>query len=135
MLKPDVIYQNGQSSLISAAAFYSKKYGCNLLWHVASDSNVVSKRRFFLFRNPHKFLDRKFFKYGVKRAHNIIVQTNYQKRLVKNLNSNAKIHLIKNFHPFPEEGSLKKKNQIIWVANFKILKQPELFMDLSNPIN
>jgi glycosyltransferase involved in cell wall biosynthesis len=107
-----------------------------LIWHVASDSNVVAKRRFTLPRHAHKLLDRKLFKYGVGHAHHIIVQTNYQKNLLKSLNNEAKISLIRNFHPFPDEKPLEeKKNQIIWVANFKTLKQPELFIDLSETLN
>ena len=133
VLKPDVIYQNGESSLISAAAFYSKRYKCNLIWHVASDSNVVDKRKYFLLRHAHKLLDRKLFKYGAKIAHHIIVQTNYQKKIVELFNKNAKTHLVRNYHPFPVELPMAtKKNQIIWVANLKLLKRPELFINLSN---
>lgn len=135
-INPDIIYQNGSSALISAAAWYSKYYNCKLIWHVASDSNVVSKRKFSLLRHAHKIMDKKLFKYGVGHAHHIIVQTNYQKKLIRSLNNKAIISLVRNFHPFPEEIPMKnKKNQIIWVANFKLLKQPELFIDLSETLN
>jgi glycosyltransferase involved in cell wall biosynthesis len=135
MIRPHVIYQNGASSLISAAAFYSHRFNCTLIWHVASDNDVLSIRRISPIRHMHKLLDKKFLQYGIKRAHKIIVQTNFQAQLVQKLNSQANIFLIKNFHPIPEEVSETiKKNQIIWVANLKRLKQPEVFIDLSRAL-
>lgn len=135
-IKPDVIYQNGSSALISAAAVYANRFDCKLIWHVASDSNVVSKIKYSPIRQIHKLIEKKFFEYGIKRAHKVVAQTIYQKKLVKMYNDKAKIHLVRNFHPYPEDkNKVRKKNQIIWVANFKKLKQPEMFIELSKKLN
>lgn len=128
-IKPEIIYQKADSALISAAAFYSQFSNCKLVWHVASDSNLIKKRNR---RQIKRLIDKKFFVYGMKKAQTIIVQTAYQGKLVKNSNKKANIRLIKNFHPSPEKkNNHQKKRQIIWVANFKKLKQPKIFIDLA----
>lgn len=131
-IKPNVIYQRGGSALIGAAAFYSKRFNCNLIWHLASDSDVEYKIKSSLL-HAHRLIDQTLFNYGSRKAKHIIVQTNYQKRVVRSMNYKAEIHFLKNFHPFPVENAPKqKKNQIIWVANFKMVKQPEVFINLSS---
>lgn len=132
-ISPDAIYQNGASALIGVAGYYSKDNSCKLIWHVASDSNLVQKKKFSPIKHFYKLIEKKLFEYGIKKADEIVVLTEYQGQLARKINNNkAEIKLIRTFHPFPEKNKHKiKKNQIIWVANFKKLKQPEMFINLS----
>jgi glycosyltransferase involved in cell wall biosynthesis len=132
---PDVIYQKGASALISAAALYSRRFGSKIIWHFSSDRNVVIKEKISKIFQFNRYIENKLFQYGIKNAHEIIVQTNFQKLAVKKFNQKARLHLIRNFHPFHDGNDLKKKkNQVVWVGNFKRLKQPELFIELSKTL-
>lgn len=135
-IKPDVIYQRGSSALIFGGARFSMRYGAKLIWHVASDSNLVEKEELPKIYQLNRYADKKLFEYGIKKAHAVIAQTEYQARWTKKYNESAVVRVIRNFHPLPEnQNSGKKKDQIIWVANIKQLKQPKLFIDLAKSLN
>jgi glycosyltransferase involved in cell wall biosynthesis len=86
-------------------------------------------------RQFHKYIDRKLFKYGIKNAHVIIAQTGYQAKRAFGINKKAAIEIVRNFHPSPKNiSNIDKKKKITWVANFKRLKQPEIFIALSKKL-
>lgn len=133
-LRPDVIYQNGGCAYTGIAAHYAKKNGCRMIWHIASD-NDLKYRVSPSVSKPHKIIERQFLNYGIRNSGIIIAQSQYQEEIVRKYNSRAQIHLIKNHHPVPPRSDLSpKKNQILWVANFKQLKQPELFIQLAEAL-
>jgi glycosyltransferase involved in cell wall biosynthesis len=136
IVKPDIVYQRGSSAVIFAGAFYSMRYGCKLIWHVSSDNNLIQKKNKIKIHQINKFVENLFFKYGIKKAHKIIAQTNYQASLVSRYNQTAEIKVVRNFHPVDERKKCgQKKDQIVWVGNIKILKQPELFIELVKKIS
>ena len=132
--KPDVIYQRIGFSATGIAAIFCKKSKCRLntklVFHIAHDRDVsISSRlpfhRFYLY--PEKVL----MQYGIRRADSIIAQTNYQDEL---LQSNYKLQataIIPNGHPVPRD-CIKSEHiiRVLWVANMKPIKQPEIFIKL-----
>jgi glycosyltransferase involved in cell wall biosynthesis len=131
-IKPHVIYQRGDSPLIYAALIFVRKFDCKLIWHVSSDSNLNKKIKKFRFWNFKTILNQKFFDWGKKGANLTIVQTVFQSKLVRGINKKTEIKIIRNYHPLPKKWKVnQKKNQIVWVGNFKKLKQPEIFIDLA----
>jgi glycosyltransferase involved in cell wall biosynthesis len=134
-LRPDVIYENGGCAYTGIAAFYAKKTGCKMIWHIASDNDLKSiYDRVNL--KPHKFIEKQILQWGVRNAMVVIAQSEYQKQIVARYNKKAIIHLIRNFHPIPDRKEMSDKlNQIVWVANFKQLKQPELYIQLASALS
>jgi glycosyltransferase involved in cell wall biosynthesis len=134
-IKPHVIYQRGDSPLIYAAFIFAKRFDCKLIWHVSSDSNLNDRIRKIRFWNIKTILNKKFFDWGKIKADLTIVQTVYQSKLVREKNNATEIKIIRNFHPFPPKKKCHhKKNQIIWVGNFKKLKRPEIFIELAKEV-
>jgi glycosyltransferase involved in cell wall biosynthesis len=130
-INPDVIYENGGCAYTGIAAYHAKRSGCQSIWHIASDNDLKGINGLSLLK-PHRYIERKMLHWGIKHAKIIVAQSDAQKRIVARINPNATIHLVRNFHPDPQHnGSIEKSNQIVWVANFKPLKQPEIFITLA----
>lgn len=127
-ISPGVIYQRGLSALTGITAYYAKKNNCRLIFHIAHDRDVSRHR--LPFNKPWLLPELFFMRYGIKHADTIIAQTQYQARLLKkNYGRNAIV--IPNGHPVPEDTK-KTDNPItvLWIANWKPIKQPEIFIDL-----
>jgi glycosyltransferase involved in cell wall biosynthesis len=145
----DIFYQRGATIFTFATAMAAKKYNRKFIWATASDMDCLSAMKqtaFDMASLKNKPLRSKLIKvlltsiekclsaYGIKCADLIIAQTETQKNLlIKYLNiPNNKIEIIPNMHPVPP---LKGKNSevlmILWMANIKSLKQPELFVKLA----
>lgn len=134
-LKPDVIYENGGCAYTGAAVYYALRAGCRMIWHVASDNDLEFESRGLLLK-PHKFIERKLLNYGIRKSPTIIAQSSQQKEIISKYNRKAKISIIKNHHPVPALCTLPpKKSQIVWVANIKELKQPEIFIKLAEELS
>ena len=130
-IKPDIIYQTVGCAYTGIAAFYAKKAGCAMIWHIASDNDLAFQYKWSDLK-PNKFIDKKLLQWGIKNTKTIIAQSECQKKIVEKINPRASIHLIRNFHPLPEENEKADKlDQIVWVANIKTLKQPEMYIELA----
>jgi glycosyltransferase involved in cell wall biosynthesis len=132
-LNPDIIYQRVACAYTGVAAYYSKKSNCKMVWHVANDKDFYfiekKKGRSYL---PHKLLEVKFLKYGILNATNIVVQNKYQAEKLQLYFGRTPNALIRNFHPYPSETLNKGLPiKVVWVANFKDFKRPEVFIDLA----
>jgi glycosyltransferase involved in cell wall biosynthesis len=130
--KPALIYQNVAYSATGIAAKYCQENNCKLMWHVASKSDVTPFK--FEFKNGiiFSYIEKKFLEYGIRKANFIFGQAKYQDKLLQK-NYNLKCDLIiPNFHPKPIYR-IEKENpvKVVWVANMKKLKQPELFVKLA----
>ncbi|AQV02150.1 glycosyltransferase family 4 protein [Desulfococcus multivorans] len=131
-IDPDVIYQRVGCAQTGIAARYALKNRCRMIWHIAHEHDLepprISASRLFVYKQ----LDRYVLNYGIKHASHIIAQTWDQRRLLeRNFGRKASV-VIPNFHPAPTEVISKNKPvQVVWVANLKPLKQPEIFMRLA----
>lgn len=131
-IKPDVIYQRCASALTGIAALYAKKNICQLTFHIASDMDVGQTS--IPWEKPWLVPEYKLKQYGIKNADTIIVQTQFQaEQLIKNYDRKAIV--IPNGHPVPED-CIKTDGQIkvLWVNNWKAVKQPEVFVKLVEAI-
>lgn len=131
--RPDVIYQRVSCSYTGIAARYSIRSGVPMVWHIASDKDCrkpIGIRNSF--RRPHAWLESRLAKGGITRAEIVVAQTEDQVRLLEENFGRRADRLIRNFHP---ESRLVQKNSdvltVVWVANFKQLKRPELFLEIA----
>jgi len=133
-IKPDLIYQRVGCAYTGIAAFYAKKNRCNMVWHVAHDRTLMPFDRKITRDLPFRYIERKTLEYGIKHADHIVAQSNWQKDLLeKQFGRTATV--IPNFHPEPVEIIYKDRPiKIVWVANLKHWKRPELFIRLASDL-
>ena len=133
-IRPDIVYQRGGLAFTGIAAHYAQKSRCKFVFHVAHDLDVQAMPR-LPWKKPYLIPEIKLIQYGIKKADVIIAQTNYQARLL-NKNYNRQALVIPNGHPVPKDtckpsGSI----DILWIANWKPMKRPELFIKLAKELN
>jgi len=122
----DVYYVRCAGFLPGIVTIFCSKYKRKFIFAGASDKDFVPKD--LKIRTSR---DRLLYKFGLKRASAIIVQSKLQKRL---LWDNFRLHgvVIRNFFP----GAIKripdsKKEVVLWVSTIRGLKQPLQFIRLS----
>lgn len=132
-INPDIIYQKIGTAYAGAAALYAKQFNKFFTLHLASDNDLLTMQPSLKYKRWIPYLDRKILHYGIQHADCVIAQTRFQQSLLqRNLNIDNS-YLVPNFQPVPEASLISKKKEVkvLWVANLKKLKQPELFIRLA----
>jgi glycosyltransferase involved in cell wall biosynthesis len=132
-IRPDVIYQRVGSAYTGIAARHAMQNGGRLIWHVASDMDVSPFNvKGWQPSTLLKYIEKRYLEYGVRHASDIVVQTHHQNRLLGAHYGRWASTLIRNLHPLPTETIDKSGNPtVLWIANLKPNKQPEVFMRLA----
>lgn len=132
-LRPDVIYQRVGCAYTGLAARYARDTGCRMVWHVACDMDVMPETGMAKMRLPVlRWIEKRLLEYGVRHAPCIVTQTRHQAQLLERHYQRTASAIVRNFHPVPREAIDKTGPlTVLWVANIKRLKQPELFVDLA----
>lgn len=134
-VKPDIIYQRVGCAYTGVSAYYAQKYGCRLIWHISSDSDVKPYKFRIAKDAIFRYVDKKFLEYGVRKASEIVAQTEEQATLLKQNYNRLPSAIVRNFHPLATERILKNKPiTVVWIANLKPLKQPEVFVSLAQDL-
>jgi glycosyltransferase involved in cell wall biosynthesis len=129
---PDVIYQRVACAYTGICALYSRRHHVPMIWHVASDSDVAPS----LLEPVRNFVRRRLetwgVAYGVRNASRIVVQTRRQNELLQENYGRRADAQIANFHP-PAAELIDKSGPltVIWIANLKQLKRPDVFARLA----
>ncbi len=132
-IDPDIIYQRVGFAYTGIAAKYALLYNKISILHISSDNDLI-KNNYKISKNIlFQYVDKKFIEYSIKNSHFVICQSNNQKHLLKtNYNRECSI-IYPNSHPPPTEKYNKSLPiKIVWVANIKSIKKPELFIKLTN---
>jgi glycosyltransferase involved in cell wall biosynthesis len=131
-IKPDVILQHVACAYTGIAAFYCKRHSKSLVWLMASDRDVEKRKVSFLPKRLPATIDNYFLKYGIRNATHIVAQTKKQSKILKRNFGRAADVVIPNFHPTEKRVYSKShKFTVLWIANIKKLKQPEIFIQLA----
>jgi glycosyltransferase involved in cell wall biosynthesis len=132
-IAPAVIYQRVACAYTGICAYYARRRAIPLLWHVAHDTEVMPQSL-----DPGRNIVRLQMEkwavgFGARRATRIVVQTQRQADLLLKNYSRTADAIVPNFHP-PAGESIEKSGPltVIWIANFKPWKQPEIFVRLAN---
>ncbi len=136
-IKPDMIYQRGLKPYTGIVAHYARASGCRMIFHIAHDYDVLpNKWNGGAHLYPLRWLDKKIGEYGLRRSDCVIAQTRYQAELLwRNYGRTADV-ILPNFHPIANNPTDKAVSpiQVIWVANFKPSKRPEIFVQLAEDL-
>jgi glycosyltransferase involved in cell wall biosynthesis len=131
-LKPDVIYQRVACAYTGICAAFAKRHAIPMVWHVAHDTDVAP-RSLDPGRNILRVrLEKWAANYGARRATRVVVQTHHQASLLQQNFDRAADAVIPNFHPAAAE-TLDKSGAptVVWIANLKAWKRPEVFVRLA----
>ncbi len=131
-IDPDFIYTQGISAYLGIAARYARVSGCTLICHIASEHDLRRPAYHSLRTAPFECVDRYVSEYGLRHARYVFGQAQYEERLLL-CNYGRKCDLIVgNWHPEPAPPPAKGLPiRVVWVANIKPLKKPEVFADLA----
>ena len=131
--RPEVIYQQGLKGHTGIAARFAESSGARFIFHVASDFDVLPSAELAAFDfKSVSGIDKRIGEWGLKHARDVVVQTSVQEQLLSRYYHRSASLLVKNFHPLPnEEVDRKKIIRLVWVANFKAVKRPEIFVNLA----
>lgn len=132
--KPRYIYVRGANAYLGIASRYAKNNNTKIVWHVAHDNDVMPFAAGSLRTILFNYIDKKAIEYGIKNSDSIIVQTQFQADQIL-LNYGRQTVVIPNGHPVPEDcAKIDSPITIVWVANWKSMKQPEIFVKLAQEI-
>lgn len=133
-LNPDIIYTRRRSAVSIICAFFARLHNVKSIFHIAHD-NDLAKYKFKIFsKNILKLPEQViFFKFAIFLFNKIISQTHYQS---EHLYQNYRLYsyLIPNGHPKSTCTTTHDNDKqviIMWVANMRPIKQPELFLKLA----
>jgi len=134
-IRPEVILQRVGCAYTGIAAYYAKNNSCKMIWFVANDSDVCPSPGKFSLNYIFRFLDKKALEYGIKHADYIITQTGNEADLLFRYYGRTANAIVSNFHPLPQENIEKGRQiEIVWVANMKPKKQPEVFLRIAKDL-
>jgi glycosyltransferase involved in cell wall biosynthesis len=134
-LQPDVIYQQMRQSYTGVCAYYARQARVPFFFQIASDLDIdpawfsggISSNL------PFDLAETAAGLWGLRRTDYILAQTTRQARLLRERLGLEAAAVVRNFQPLP--ARLPEKAQapieVFWVANFKEVKRPELFVQLA----
>jgi len=130
---PDIIYKRGVNYIAAIGAHYARLQKSRMILHISSQRNVDKSRYNSGVEVFLDFVNQNIAKYAIKNANKIICQAQYQNKLLQANYGRSCDLIMPNILPIPEITVKKTLPiKIIWISNFKQLKQPELFIDLAD---
>jgi glycosyltransferase involved in cell wall biosynthesis len=131
-IHPDLIYVQDANAYLWIAARYARSAPCRLVWHIASARDVQRFQMRSLRTIPFDYLDKRLIEYGIRHADYIFGQAQYEEDLLRRNYGRTCDLIVGNWHPEPATPCTKGQPlKVLWVANIKPLKQPEVFIDLA----
>ncbi|MEO5378838.1 MAG: glycosyltransferase family 4 protein [Magnetococcus sp. DMHC-6] len=132
-IQPDLIYQRDAGAYTGIAARYCQESSCRMVWHVACEIDLLPFKPVFKKSLPFLWINHRLMAYGIRKSHAVIGQAHYQNTLLQQNYGRSCAAVIDNFHPVGESSCEKISDPLIvvWVANFKTVKRPELFVELA----
>ncbi len=125
MADADVYYQSLAGYNTGLTAWFCRRYGKRFAFRISSDAYCTpGKQLMRLYR------DRKVYEYGLRRADLIIAQTDYQRQLLRE-GFALESELANLAAETPAPGSHVKDIDVLWVANFRAVKQPDRVIELA----
>ena len=134
-IRPDIIYTRLGSSWIDIASVYASEMKIKHIHALASDKDV---RRSIL---PGLFplmqpLENFYINRGLKNCSLILVQNAYQQEKITKKYGKETV-MVPQMTPYLDNNTIVKEREpmrILWVANFKKIKRPELFVRLAKEL-
>jgi glycosyltransferase involved in cell wall biosynthesis len=124
----DVYYQRNAGMVTGVAALFCRQKGRVFVYGAGSDTD-------FSFRDARmdNFRDRVLFYTGLKLAHGVVVQNEYQKKRYL-ARHHGPVRVIPNGIDVAENETAGARDLVAWIGGIRRIKQPELFLELARRI-
>lgn len=121
----DIYYQSLAGYVTGVTAWFCRRHARRFVFRVSSDAYCIPGRQLI-----SSYRDRKVYEYGLRRADLILAQTQYQRRLLRT--HYALDSELANLVAEPPTGDERSKDiDVLWVANFRPVKRPEMVIELA----
>ena len=136
-LSPHVIYQRVACGYTGICAFYARRHHrrTRMIWHVAHTTDVTPESLDAGRNLVRRRLEKCSVEYAIRRTDRIVVQTRDQDRLLAQNYGRRADAVIPNFHPeAPEQPDKSGPLTVVWIANLKLWKRPDVFVRLAQAL-
>jgi glycosyltransferase involved in cell wall biosynthesis len=125
----EIYYQSPAGAYTGITGWFCRATNRGFIFRIASDTDCEQEHGRIRF-----WRDRKLYNYGLRRAHLIAAQTDYQARTL--LHNHGLSSEVVNMMVEPPDASaqVKKDIDVLWVANLRALKRPELALELARQL-
>lgn len=134
-IKPDIIYTRYDCAWSGFAAFYAKKHKIKHIWAIASDREVASQKKIFQ-KNILYFIEKRWINYAIRNSTKIVCQNVFQQDTLLKIHNRRSL-LIQQMSPLVDEKYIVKsidEIKILWIANFRRIKRPDIFIKMVQSI-
>jgi glycosyltransferase involved in cell wall biosynthesis len=121
----DVYYQSQAGYNTGLVAWFCRRHGKRFAFRISSDAYCIPDKQL-----AKLWRDRKAYAYGVRRADLIIAQTEYQRQLLRT-HFKLDSELANLAVEVPAPARAPKDIDVLWVANFRAVKRPDLVIELA----
>jgi glycosyltransferase involved in cell wall biosynthesis len=123
----DIYYQSLAGYVTGVTAWFCRRHSKHFVFRISSDAYCVPGRQLI-----SSYRDRKVYEYGLRRADLILAQTQYQKRSLRTHYAlDSELANLVAEPPAAENVGGAKDIDVLWVANFRPVKRPELVIELA----
>jgi glycosyltransferase involved in cell wall biosynthesis len=135
-IKPHVIYQRVAGGYTGICALYAQRQRTPMIWHVAHNTDVMPQTLDVGRNLLRRRLEKASIEFAIPRVQRIVAQTQDQSELLQEYYHRQADAVIGNFHPEPAEQIDKSgAPTVVWIANLKGWKQPEVFVRLARSLS
>ena len=125
----EIYYQSPAGAYTGITGWFCRATNRGFIFRIASDTDCDLEHGRIRF-----WRDRKLYNYGLRRAHLIAAQTDYQARKLQQ-NHGLASEVVNMMVEQPVAGAnVKKDIDVLWVANLRALKRPELALELARQL-
>ncbi len=128
----DIYYQNCGEYVTGQVALWCRRHGRRFVYSVASDPDCNGR-----LPKMHKLRERVLYRYGLKTADKVVVQTRRQEQMLRENFGRDSIVI-----PMPCPGPVEddyirteqtrdRANRMLWIGRICEVKRPNLFLDLA----
>jgi glycosyltransferase involved in cell wall biosynthesis len=121
----DVYYQSPAGAATGITAWFCRRHGKRFIARIASDLACIPGKQLIRF-----WRDRKIYEYGLRNADLVVAQSEQQRTLLWQ-NYRVKSEVLDMAVEMPRGPQLEKDIDVLWVANLRPVKRPEIVLDLA----
>lgn len=125
IIRPDVIVLRGANRYLAFLSLWAKLFSVRLIFFGASDVNFQYEKE-----GINRKHDRILYRFGLRNTDYFVAQNKVQYDLLINEYNKKNIITIPNIW-LKQDQDNQQRDVILWVANFRQLKRPQLFIQLA----
>lgn len=122
---PELVIVRGAGRNLLYISLICRMLGIRHILMLASDTDIIKGKE--LIARPW---DRWLYNKGLAKTKYFVAQNEYQQNNIQKRFPEADILTIPNIWPESNKSDIKKEN-VLWLANFRDLKRPKLFLELA----